>query len=161
MRSNCYKQLYTLLSIMAGDSTVQSGAAWPPESTTSRTSKRKTSRRRPTSARKITSKPKLTKRRVTKRKNENYLTAAISDIGKELRRLTSGKTKLQGRLNRSRKDLLGLKAKEDNIRDRLTKLIAKEGPIHEHQRLLKQSLTNIKNKILKVKKIREEIRDPE
>ena len=151
---------------MAGDSTVQSGAAWPPESTTSRASKRKTSRRRLTSARKTISKPrtkaKPKKRRVTKRKkNENYLIAAMSDIGKELRRLTSGKTTLQGRLNRSKKDLLGLKAKEDKLRDRLTKLIAKEGPIHEHQRLLKQSLTNIKNKILKVKKIREEIRDPE
>jgi hypothetical protein len=151
---------------MAGDSTVQSGAAWPPESTNTRTSKRRITRRRLTSARKTTSKPrtkaKPKKRRVTKRKkNDNYLIAAMSDIGKELRRLTSGKTKLQGRLNRSKKDLLGLKAKEDNIRDRLTKLIAKEGPIHEHQRLLKQSLTNIKNKILKVKKIREEIRDPE
>jgi chromosome segregation ATPase len=151
---------------MAGDSTIQSGAAWPPESTNIRTSKRRTTRQILTSARKTTSKPrtkaKPKKRRVTKRKkNENYLTAAMSDIGKEIRRLTSGKAKLRGRINKSRRDLLGLKSKEDKIRDRLTKLIAKEGPIHEHQRLLKQSLTNIKNKILKVKKIREEIRDPE
>jgi|TARA_Y100000034_G_scaffold18613_1_gene20684 chromosome segregation ATPase len=155
---------------MAGDSTVQSGAAWPPESTTSRTSTSRRSRRRLTSSRKTTaksrSKPKTrakpkTKRTTKRRKKDNYLNAAMSDIGKELRRLTSGKTKLQSRLNKSRRNLLNLKAKEDRLRDKLTKLIAKEGPIHEHQRLLKQSLTTIKNKILKVKKIREEIRDPE
>ena len=84
-----------------------------------------------------------------------------SHIGKELRRLTSGKKKLRAKLDSSRRELLKLKAREDRARDRLTKLIAKEGPIHEGQRNLKRSITEIKNRILKVKKIREEIRDPE
>ncbi len=94
-------------------------------------------------------------------KNQNYLMAAMSDIGKELRRLTSGKKKLRVKLESSRRELLKLKAREDRTRDRLTKLIAKEGPIHEGQRNLKRSITEVKNRILKVKKIREEIRDPE
>ena len=105
-----------------------------------------------------------TKKKVTNRnsvKNQNYLMAAMSDIGKELRRLTSGKKKLRARLDSSRREILKLKAREDRARDRLTKLIAREGPIHEGQRNLKRSLTEIKNRILKVKKIREEIRDPE
>ena len=104
------------------------------------------------------------RKRTTRRKsakNQNYLMAAMSDIGKELRRLTSGKRKLRARLDSSRRELLKLKAREDRARDRLTKLIAKEGPIHEGQRNLKRSITEIKNRILKVKKIREEIRDPE
>ena len=152
---------------MAKDPTVQSGAAWPPESTTSKSSnRRKASRRKLTSARKTISKPKTrakprAKRASRKKKQTNYLTAAMYDIGKELRRLTSGKTKLQGRLNKSRRSLLRLKVREDKMRDKLTKLIAKEGPIQEHQRLLKQAITNLKNRILKVKKIREEIRDPD
>jgi len=147
---------------MAKDPTVQSGAAWPPESTTSKSStRRKASRRRLTSSKpKPRAKPRA-KRASRKKKQTNYLTAAIYDIGKELRRLTSGKTKLQGRLNKSRRSLLRLKVREDKMRDKLTKLISKEGPIQEHQRLLKQSITNLKNRILKVKKIREEIRDPD
>ena len=102
---------------------------------------------------------KATRRKLAK--NQNYLMAAMSDIGKELRRLTSGKKKLRVRLESSRRELLKLKAREDRARDRLTKLIAKEGPIHEGQRNLKRSITEVKNRILKVKKIREEIRDPE
>ena len=104
------------------------------------------------------------RKRVARRnpvKNQNYLMAAMADIGKELRRLTSGKKKLRTRLDTSRRELLKLKAREDRARDRLTKLIAKEGPIHEGQRNLKRSITEVKNRILKVKKIREEIRDPE
>jgi len=105
-----------------------------------------------------------TRKRVIRRKsakNQNYLVAAMSDIGKELRRLTLGKKRLRSRLESSRRELLRLKAREDRARDRLTKLIAKEGPIHENQRNLKRSITELKNRILKVKKIREEIRDPE
>ncbi len=104
------------------------------------------------------------RKRATRRKsskNQNYLTAAMSDIGKELRRLTLGKKRLRSRLESSRRELLRLKVREDRVRDRLTKLIAKEGPIHENQRNLKRSITELKNRILKVKKIREEIRDPE
>ena len=107
------------------------------------------------------SKPRKRATRRNSVKNQNYLMAAMSDIGKELRRLTSGKKKLRARLDSSRREILKLKAREDRARDRLTKLIAREGPSHEGQRNLKRSLTEIKNRILKVKKIREEIRDPE
>ena len=107
------------------------------------------------------SKPRKRVSRRKSSKDQNYLMAAMSDIGKELRRLTSGKKNLRSRLDGTRRELLNLKAREDRARDRLTKLIAKEGPIHENQRNLKRSITELKNRILKVKKIREEIRDPE
>ena len=109
------------------------------------------------------SKGKRTTKRIAVRRskkadiNKNFLKDAIVDVQKELKRLTSSKKFLGTKLGKTNRSLLATRAREDGLRDTLSKLISREGKIREVQHNIKQSISNVKSRVLRVKKIKDEL----
>ena len=89
--------------------------------------------------------------------SKNFLNEAISDVKKELNKLSANRKKLTSKLTASTKALLATKATEDRLRDKLSLLIAREGKIREAQSGIRGALTKLKSRTSRVKKIKEDL----
>jgi len=95
--------------------------------------------------------------RKAKPSTKNFLNEAISDVKKELKKLSVTRKTLTSKLASSTKSLLSTKATEDRLRDRLSLLIAREGKIREAQSNIRGALTKIKSRTTRVKKIKDDL----
>jgi len=95
--------------------------------------------------------------RKAKPATKNFLNEAISDVKKELNKLSVTRKTLTSKLASSTKLLLSTKATEDRLRDRLSLLIAREGKIREAQSNIKGALTKLKGRTSRVKKIKDDL----
>ena len=89
--------------------------------------------------------------------SKNFLNDAISDVKKELKKLSVTRKTLTSKLTSSTKLLLSTKATEDRLRDRLSLLIAREGKIREAQSTIRGALTKLKSRTTRVKKIKDDL----
>ena len=88
---------------------------------------------------------------------KNFLNEAISDVKKELNKLSVTRKTLTSKLASSTKLLLSTKATEDRLRDRLSLLIAREGKIREAQSNIRGALAKLKSRTTRVKKIKDDL----
>jgi hypothetical protein len=95
--------------------------------------------------------------RKAKASNQNFLKEAISDVKKELNRLNISRKTLTSKLNLATKSLLMTKSTEDRLRDKLSLLIAKEGKIRETQSNIKGSISRLRARTVRVKKIKDDL----
>ncbi len=101
----------------------------------------------------------------TKKKNKkkvsshSVLNEALGDVSKELSKLKKNKISLSTKLGKLESDIVNAQNSETKLRDRISKLIAKESELNKSKGISQAKLLRTKEKIAKIKKIQEELRD--
>lgn len=102
---------------------------------------------------------KVKKKRKKKVSSHEILSEALGDVSKELSKLKKDKLSLSGRLEKLESEIVGAQNSETRLRDKISKLVAKESDLNKSKGVSQAKLLKIKEKISKIKKIQEELRD--
>ncbi len=84
---------------------------------------------------------------------------ALTDISRELSKLKRDKESLSKKMDASDQEIINVQNYEARLRDRISKLVAKESQLNKSKGASQEKLLKIKEKISKIKKIQEELRD--
>lgn len=101
------------------------------------------------------------KKRVKRKssKNQNMLKEALGDISKELSRLKRNKQSFIRKIETIEKSIQSARYRESELRDRITRLIAAESELSKKKSASLDRIVRLKEKINKIKKVQEELRD--
>jgi len=93
------------------------------------------------------------------KEKQTLLVAALKDIGIELRKLQKERNALELILKNTDETINLTKAKEIGIRNRLSRMIAKEAELDRRKDKVQQQINQLKQKIEKVSKISRDLKE--
>ncbi len=94
-----------------------------------------------------------------KKAKQNVLREALGDLSKELSRLKREKQSFIKKIDSLEKSIQATQYRESALRDKITKLIAAESELSKKKSNSMNKINLIKEKINKLKKVKEELRD--
>ncbi|MBT6995014.1 hypothetical protein HN865_03215 [Candidatus Woesearchaeota archaeon] len=94
-----------------------------------------------------------------KKAKQNVLREALGDLSKELSRLKREKQSFIKKIDSLEKSIQSTQFRESSLRDKITKLIAAETVLSKKKSSSMSKINLIKEKINKLKKVKEELRD--
>ena len=94
-----------------------------------------------------------------KKAKQNFLREALGDLSKELSRLKREKQSFIKKIDSLEKSIQSTQFRESSLRDKITKLIAAETVLSKKKSSSMSKINLIKEKINKLKKVKEELRD--
>ena len=86
---------------------------------------------------------------------------AIFDLEKEIVNLRKEKAEFDKKVKRAGSDIVGTQVEEENLRNKISRLVAKEGVLQKKRGKLKEKLDSTEEKISKVRHIKEELTEIE
>jgi len=104
-------------------------------------------------------KTKTVKKPQQRSQSKDVLSGAVAEISKELRALASEKQRLENELEKAKKKAGNTRELENMLRDKLTKLTALETKLSSDIGNKEHKLTEVREKLSKVRKAREELMD--
>ena len=93
------------------------------------------------------------------KEKQTLLTAALNDIGVELRKLQKERNALELILKNTDETINLTKTKEIAIRNKLSRMIAKEAELDRRKEKMQQQIGQLKQKIEKVSKISRDLKE--
>src|SRR3989344_6161559 len=102
-------------------------------------------------------KTKTVKKPQQRSQSKDVLSGAVAEISKELRALASEKQRLENELEKAKKKAGNTRELENMLRDKLTKLTALETKLSSDIGNKEHKLTEVREKLSKVRKAREEL----
>ena len=94
-----------------------------------------------------------------KKAKQNVLREALGDLSKELSRLKREKQSFIKKIDSLEKSIQSTQFRESSLRGKITKLIAAETVLSKKKSSSMSKINLIKEKINKLKKVKEELRD--
>ena len=94
-------------------------------------------------------------------KKDNVVKDALSDLEEEFTNLRKQKDGLNKQLRKTGSNIVGTQAEEEKLRNQISRLVAKEGVLERKRNKLKEKLDDTKEKISKVRHIKEELTEVE
>ncbi len=92
---------------------------------------------------------------------KNVLAEAIADLDNKLNELTEEKKSLQNHLSAVENNIEKAHLLETRLRDKLSNIVAKEGRLSEKRKKLDDKLATIKERLIKIGKIKTELAEEE
>ena len=102
--------------------------------------------------------PKKKKKRVSKKGDEQYLSEALKDLSRELSELKKQKSSFETELRKEKVGLSLTQSQEQKLRDKISRLVAKEAKINEKRLSINETITKLKDKMKHVEKIKDELK---
>ena len=90
-------------------------------------------------------------------KKDNVVKDALSDLEEEFSNLRKQKDGLNKQLRKTGSNIVGTQSEEEKLRNQISRLVAKEGILERRRNKLKEKLADTKEKISKVRHIKEEL----
>ena len=88
-----------------------------------------------------------------KSSDHSVLNEALGDISKELTKLKKNKVSLVRKLSDFEKEIINTQNRESELRDKISRLVAKESQLNKSKEVSQSKVLNLKEKIAKIKKI--------
>ena len=98
---------------------------------------------------------------MSNQKKDNVVKDALSDLEEEFTNLRKQKDGLNKQLRKTGSNIVGTQAEEEKLRNQISRLVAKEGVLERKSNKLKEKLDDTKEKISKVRHIKEELTEVE
>ena len=94
-----------------------------------------------------------------KKKEEVIISDALADIEKELDNLKVQKKSMETRIRNVTTDITVTQSEEGRLREEISGLVGKEGILDRKKNKLKDKLADLKTKLGKVSKVKDELTD--
>tara|TARA_Y100000310_G_C20578492_1_gene761739 strand:+ start:558 stop:857 length:300 start_codon:yes stop_codon:yes gene_type:complete len=95
----------------------------------------------------------------SKKKEQIIISDALADIEKELENLKTQKKSMETRIKNVTDDITVTQSEEAKLREEISGLVGHEGILDRKRNKLKQKLDDLKTKVGKVTKIKDELGD--
>ena len=115
-------------------------------------------KKRRTTSRKVAKRAAPKKKAPVKKQGpRNFLNAALYDVRRELNKLKTERLELNTKLESTKRAMARARVEEARLRDDLSKVVAREGIIGTRTTNIRNKIEKVKNRLIQVTKIRDEL----